>query len=144
MILEGRTVLDEGGDIQGEYARHLFARGQPGVGDRFFQMILQSQPDRVERIALPRSAATGQYTHFPTDPTLAAFDQSDRVFAAAALASGCPVVNAVDSDWAIHEARLVANGVTIEFLCGRALGRHRVPAVRRRRAARPARRAAAD
>lgn len=114
----GRTILDLRGDIQAEYRRHLFPSGQPGVGDRFYQMILHSAPSRVERIELPINQATGELVDFPSDPALARFDSSDRVFAAAARVSGYPVANATDSDWLDHYSALKANGISVEFVCG--------------------------
>jgi hypothetical protein len=46
LVKKGRIVLDLGGEIQAEYLRHLNARGQPGVGDRFLQVVLNSAPKR--------------------------------------------------------------------------------------------------
>ncbi len=52
LINEGQVILDIEGEIQAEYHRHLNPSGQPGVGDRFYQTILQSSPSRVFRIEL--------------------------------------------------------------------------------------------
>lgn len=118
LCTKGRVILDLDGAIQEEYRTYLRPGGQPGVGDRFFQMILHSAPSRVERIELPRDALTGEFLDFPNDPSLATFDKSDRKFAAAARKSGAPVCNATDSDWLIHKAPLNANGISVVFLCG--------------------------
>lgn len=118
LMAGGRTILDLGGEIQAEYHRHLNPRGQPGVGDRFYQMILNSAPSRVERVDLPKDEATGEYSDFPNDPALAGFDPSDRKFAAAAKRSGAAVANAIDADWTRYNQALRANGITVHFVCG--------------------------
>ena len=114
----GCAILDLGGRIEEEYRRYLFPSGQPGVGDRFYQVILSSAPARVERIELPVDPDTGEFIDFPADPALAGFDRSDRKFAAAARRSGLPVVNATDSDWLDYKSALSANGISVEFVCG--------------------------
>jgi len=118
MATNGCVIVDLDGEIQEEYRKHLKPSGQPGVGDRFYQLILLSSPLRVQRIALPRHS-TGEYVDFPTDPALAPFDPSDRKFAAAAKKSSCPVVNATDSDWLSYESVLRSHGIRVQFLCGR-------------------------
>jgi hypothetical protein len=117
LVRRGRVVLDLAGAIQEEYRRHLSPTGEPGVGDRFFQVILQSAPSRVERIELARDEL-GEYVDFPRDPRLAAFDPSDRKFAAAARKASVPVANAVDSDWLHHLSALEDNGIAVDFICG--------------------------
>lgn len=118
LVEKGRTVLDLGGEIQEEYRRHLNPSGQPGVGDRFYQMILNSAPARVERVELPTNPLTGDYLDFPGDPALAHFDRSDRKFAAAARRCGLPVAIAVERGWLNHKPALGKNGITVEFVCG--------------------------
>lgn len=117
LVRRGRVVLDLAGAIQEEYRRYLSPTGQPGVGDRFFQVILQSAPSRVERIELARNEL-GEFLDFPEDPRLASFDPSDRKFAAAARKAAVPVANAVDSDWLDHRSALQENGIAVEFVCG--------------------------
>lgn len=119
LITKGRVVLDLGGEIQEEYHRYLNPKGQPGVGDRFYKMILESAPSRVQRIELTRNAATGEFDDFPTDAALARFDKSDRKFVAAARKARVPVANATDRrSWHVYRAALLANGITVEFVCG--------------------------
>lgn len=113
----GRVLLDSAGEIQAEYRRHLSPAGQPGVGDRFYQVILQSAPQRVKRVDLPKEA-DGSFSDFPNDPELATFDRSDRKFAALSRRASAPVVVATDSDWVKSKAALTRNGVKIAFLCG--------------------------
>ena len=118
LIHNGQTILDLSGAIQEEYHAHLNPHGQPGVGDRFYQMILNSAPTRVERIDLPIDPQTEEYVDFPSDPALIDFDRSDRKFAAAARRSQAPVANATDSDWLDFRNALNANGIEIVFVCG--------------------------
>lgn len=113
----GHVLLDFGGEIQMEYRRHLNPAGQPGVGDRFYQAILQSAPQRVKRVELPK-AADGSFEDFPMDAALTTFDPSDRKFVALACRSKAPVAVATDSDWVMAETALRSNGVMIDFLCG--------------------------
>ena len=117
-LLERRTVLlDLDGAIQAEYRRHLNPRGQPGVGDRFFQAILYSSPDRVKRVKLPKRA-DGEYVDLPQSLIDAGFDPSDRKFAALARREKCPVFNATDSDWIQHAATLYAEEIQVRHICG--------------------------
>jgi hypothetical protein len=118
LVNRGKIILDLAGDMQEEYRRHLNPSGQPGVGDRFFQVVLNSAPRRVVRVDLPKEPSTGAYRDFPSDPALARFDPSDRKFAAAARRTGQPVANATDSDWLDYKAALNANGIAVDFVCG--------------------------
>lgn len=117
MILRrGRIILDLNGEIQQEYLQHLNPKGQPGVGDRFLQVVLNSAPRRVERVVLGKTG--GEFFDFPRDPALVKFDPSDRKFAAAARNAGASVANAIDSDWLDHREALSRNGVKVKFVCG--------------------------
>lgn len=113
----GRVMIDMDGAIQDEYRRHLNPSGQPGVGDRFYQAVLNSAPRLIERVDLPRDT-TGEYVDLPRALIAANFDVSDRKFAALAKRCGVPVVNATDSDWLHHRTTLLANDIEVEFLCG--------------------------
>lgn len=116
VLSTGTIVLDDEGEIQSEYRRHLSPRGQPGVGDRFYLEIINSNPRIIERASLKRNA-DGEPAVFPTS-VAPAFDPSDRKFAALGIQENANVVVSTDSDWSIHEADLRAAGVRIEFLCG--------------------------
>lgn len=117
ILKSGRILVDLAGEIQGEYRTHLNARGQPGVGDRFYQEVLNSAPRLIERVELPRRA-DGQYADLPQVLIDTGFDPSDRKFAALARRENVPVVNATDSDWLNHRAILESNGIAVEFVCG--------------------------
>ena len=111
-----RIVLDEEGEVEGEYRKHLRPKGQPGVGDRFYQRVL-SDWILCERIPLPRRD-DGEYADLPQALIDARFDRDDRKFAALAKRESIPVVNATDSDWLDAQALLACNGIRVKFVCG--------------------------
>lgn len=117
IINNGKIVIDIDGEIQREYHRHLNPRGQPGVGDLFYLTVLQSGVDRVERIDIKKNE-DGEYQNLPQEVIDAAFDPSDRKFAALAKKEVIPVVNSTDSDWVESLEVLQNNGIEIIFLCG--------------------------
>jgi hypothetical protein len=65
-------------------------------------VILESAPNRVERISLPKDPATDEFVDFPNDPALNGFDRSDRKFAAAARKAEVPVATATDHVVGMH------------------------------------------
>lgn len=113
----GRLIVDLSGEMQAEYRRHLNPTGQPGVGDRFYQIILHSAPTLVERIDLHRRA-DGEYAALPQRLVEVGFDPSDRKFAAMARQESVPVYNSTDSDWVEAAADLAAEGIEVRHLCG--------------------------
>ena len=116
-ISKGNILLDSDGVIQREYHRNLNPRGQPGVGNRFYLEILNSNPNRVTRVDLALRA-DGQYVDLPQPIIDANFDPSDRVFAALAHKMKAKVYNAVDTDWLENREVIESNGIKIEFICG--------------------------
>ncbi|MFQ3665779.1 MAG: hypothetical protein SNJ79_07065 [Sphingomonadaceae bacterium] len=112
-----QVLLDSAGEIEEEFRRYLYPSGQPGVGDRFYQAVLQSHPDAVRRVDLPKWA-DGSYVDFPAVGVLAQFDPADRKFAALARREKAPVLNATDTDWVQHLASLRAEGIRVELICG--------------------------
>ncbi|MER8443119.1 hypothetical protein NKH52_07940 [Mesorhizobium sp. M1066] len=117
LLKSGKVLVDLAGEIQTEYRNHLNARGQPGVGDRFYQEVLNSAPQRIERIELSKRD-DGEYADLPQAVIDANFDISDRKFAALARRENVAVANAVDSDWLNHRATLEGNGISLMFVCG--------------------------
>lgn len=117
ILKSGKILLDLDSAIQSEYRKHLNPRGQPGVGDRFYQAVLHSAPRLIERVDLPKRA-DGEYVDLPRALIKAKFDRSDRKFAALAKREQVRVVNAIDSDWLQHLATLEANGIAVKFICG--------------------------
>lgn len=110
-------MLDLEEAIQKEYARHLNAKGQPGVGDRFFQHIINSMPGRVQRLELPLRP-DGEYANLPQSLIDCKFDPSDRKFAAMAKLARAVVINATDSDWLQHGKVLKTEGIAVQNVCG--------------------------
>jgi hypothetical protein len=110
------VLVDDDNRVVEEYRRHLNPSGQPGVGDRFYQRVLNDWRF-AERRALP-VGDDGEYVDLPRSLVDAGFDPSDRKFAALARRCLAPVANAVDSDWIAHGALLEAEGVRVEHLCG--------------------------
>ena len=123
-ISKGKIYLDLDNVMLSEYRTHLNARGQPGVGDRFYLEVLNSHPDRVERVCLGKRA-DGQYEDLPQAVIDAGFDPSDRVFAAVEKKAKARVYNAVDTDWLDHRVVLESNGIDVAFVCGVVSGQWR-------------------
>lgn len=117
VLKEGIILLDAAGEIQSEYRRYLSPSGQPGVGDRFYQEVLQSVPERVERVELLHRE-DGEYADLPQSLIDAGFDRSDRKFAALAKRVDAPVYNATDSDWIEHAGTLAVEQIEVTHLCG--------------------------
>lgn len=113
----GTVLLDLEGQIQDEYRRYLRPSGQPGVGDRFYQVVLHSSPRLVERVELPRRP-DGEYANLPQSLIDQKFDPSDRKFAALARREKVPVFHATDRGWINHAKTLAAEKIQVEHLCG--------------------------
>lgn len=126
LIASGRLVLDLAGDIQAEYRRYLLPTGQPGVGDRFYQIALQSAPHLVERVDLLRRS-DGEYAALPQSLVDRGFDPSDRKFAALARQEGIPVFNSTDSDWIEADDILAEEAIEVRHLCGKDVRRWFTP-----------------
>lgn len=117
LVSKGRLVLDSAGEMQAEYRPYFSPAGQPGVGDRFYQIVLHSAPHLVERVDLPKRP-DGEYAALPQSLVDVGFDPSDRKFAAMARQEGIPVYNSTDSDWIEADAALVAEAIEVRHLCG--------------------------
>ena len=112
----GQIMVDAYGEIAEEYHRYLNPRGQPGVGDRFYLHVLQSDPQRIVRIHLPRRHDE-EYADLPQSLIDAGFDPSDRKFAALAKKAGGTVANAIDSDWLNHRKLLANEKIAVHHVC---------------------------
>jgi hypothetical protein len=117
LLRSGTILIDLAGEIQAEYRTYLDARGQPGVGDRFYQAVINSAPKKIVRIDLPKRD-DGEFTDLPQELIDVGFDPSDRKFAALAKRGRAMVVNAIDSDWLIHLNVMKNNGISVKFICG--------------------------
>lgn len=120
LISDGTLLLDSLGHILGEYLGHLPSGSPIGVGDQFFVWVVTNQTNtsRCRMVEIAPDEVRG-YVEFPDDPELAAFDWDDRKFASVALGSTeeCEILNASDTDWAIHRRALESHGISISFLC---------------------------
>lgn len=117
LVNSGRVLLDVEGAIQAEYRKHLNPSGAPGVGHRFYQEVLRSAPELVERVSLPKRC-DDEYEDLPQALIDVGFDPSDRKFAALARRENVPVFNATDSDWVEHSTTLATEGIEVHNLCG--------------------------
>lgn len=115
LLKKGIIVIDQAGEMIEEYRRYCYPRGQPGIGDRFFQEILTNYSSRIERVQIDKK--DGEFLDFPNDPDLKHFDHSDRKFVAAARKSGASILNATDTDWINSREALAKHGVRVEFVC---------------------------
>lgn len=117
LLNDGTVLLDVEGLVQDEYRRYLRPNGQPGVGDRFYQVVLHSSPTLVERVDLTRRE-DGEYDHMPQSLIERNFDPSDRKFVALARYQNVPVFHATDRGWINHATLLTNEGIQVEHLCG--------------------------
>ena len=113
-------VIDDAFVVFSEYKRDVNASGEPGLGDEFLRWLLRNwaNPARCELVTLTPDVRNS-FAEFPDDPALADFDPSDHKFVAVANASAnAPdILNAVDSDWWIHEKALKRNAIKIVHVC---------------------------
>ena len=121
--LADRLLVDDKGLILREYTKRLGHSGQPGAGHAFAKWAHdhQAMSAHVEQVSVTLRTDGGwrRFDEFPDRSKLSTFDASDQKFVAVAVASGSnpPILNAVDSDWWNHRAALIAEGVSLEFLC---------------------------
>jgi hypothetical protein len=117
ILKSGQIFVDLEGEIIAEYRRHLNPKGQPGVGDQFYREILNSHPNRIFRVSLPKRDDR-EFVDCPQLLIEVNFDPSDRKFAAMASKTGARVVNATDSDWINNAQEIEQSGIVVENLCG--------------------------
>ncbi len=116
----GILVIDSNWLIIKEYRKKVNPSGQPGVGDAFLKWVLlnRNNLNRCEQVTITQISEY-EFLEFPQSESLKKFDPSDRKFVAVALTHSKkpPIVNAVDSDWAIDQEALSEHGIYVEFLC---------------------------
>lgn len=116
----GVVVIDDGYRILGEYRKKTSMSPPKGVGDIFLKWLMRNATNRryVEQVSLTETA-TDCFEEFPVPALAAAFDASDRKFAAVAHAHPHrpPVWQAADSKWLAWWKDLQAHGVRVVFLC---------------------------
>lgn len=122
----GHVFLDDGGKILAEYRANLQSKGQPGPGDAFLRWLYQVEwnADHVTRVPITSKAGHDEdFEELPTPPEGLRFDPSDRKFLAVAAAHGehPPILQSFDSKWWGWTDALQAAGVTVHFLCPKAI-----------------------
>lgn len=117
VVTRDRIIVDAAGEVAREYRRHLSPKGQPGVGDRFCHLVMTQGAEKVEHIELAR-AADGSFADLPAPVAASTLDPSDRKFAALAARTGAAVSTSTDRGWTRHAPLLLANGLSVDFLCG--------------------------
>jgi hypothetical protein len=124
IVRRGRVVLDTLEIIWTQYMNHLQIAGDPAIGDAFMRWIHEHQwiSDRCESVPVTPVGPPRDFQEFPDDPALAAFDHSDRIYVAVAVAAAellgpAVILNATDSDWKHHYTALQTNGISVINLC---------------------------
>ena len=116
----GVTVIDDGYRILGEYQHKTQLNPPKGVGDVFLKALLRNvgNPARVETVTITETG-TDEFAEFPDPALQPSFDAPDRKFAAVANAhpDQPPVWQAADCKWLDWWPALLAQGVSIDFLC---------------------------
>jgi len=117
----GILVIDSKWLIIKEYLKKVNSSGEPDLGDKFLKWVLlnRNNLNRCEQVPITQISEY-EFLEFPQSESLQKFDPSDRKFVAVALTHSQkpPIVNAVDSDWAIDQEALSEHGICVEFLCG--------------------------
>jgi hypothetical protein len=106
-------VLDDANELLALYAKSNDFSGQPGVGDQFFAWAHATQAMQRRVVLSPEPEDT--YGEVPVN--LTRFDRDDHIYLALAVASGAPIVNAVDSDYAEARDLLEVEGIAVVELC---------------------------
>jgi hypothetical protein len=104
----GILVIDSNWLIIKEYRKKVNPSGQPGVGDAFLKWVLlnRNNLNRCEQVTITQISEY-EFLEFPQSESLKKFHSKKP-----------PIVNAVDSDWAIDQEALSEHGINVEFLCG--------------------------
>lgn len=123
-INNDKVYIDNLGLILDEYFHQCNRSGQPGLGDAFAKWIFDNQwhSNRIKRVEIHPIGIDENiisFEEFPNNPSLECFDKSDRKFVAVCVAElKIPkIINAVDSDWIIHDDIFKDEGIEIIFLC---------------------------
>ena len=126
VMKRGHVFVDADDRIVAEYRANLSATGQPGPGDAFLKWLLTHEwgGQRVTRVPITAKAgAEEDFEELPPPRDGTRFDPSDRKFLAVAAAhpDRPPVLQSFDSKWWGWKAALNAIGVTVHFLCPKAI-----------------------
>ena len=128
VMAAGHVFIDDGGRIVAEYRDNLRATGQPGPGDAFFRWLLTHEwgAEKVTRVPItPAADDEENFVELGTPPKGTVYDPSDRKFLAVAAAHAAhpPILQSFDSKWWGWTEALAKIGVTIHFLCPRAIAK---------------------
>lgn len=128
VMRSGHVFIDDGGRIVAEYRANLRAKGEPGPGDAFLKWLLTHEwgGEHVTRVRITAKADDeGDFEELPAPPAGILYDRSDRKFLAVAAAhSERPsILQAFDSKWWGWSKALRGVGVTVHFLCPKAIER---------------------
>lgn len=128
VMAKGHVFVDDGGRIVAEYRDNLSATGQPGPGDVVFKWLLTHEWGgvRVTRVPITPAADDEEtFVELPKPPKGTVYDPSDRKFLAVAAAhtEHPTILQSFDSKWWGWTKALEKIGVTIHFLCPRAIAR---------------------
>jgi len=126
VIDNGHVYIDVGGAIIAEYKTYLRAAGQPGPGDVFYKWLLTHQwgNRRVTRVPItPKAEDNRDYEELPEPTDGTEYDPSDKKFLAVAVAHPRrpQILQSFDSKWWGWRAALEAAGVSVHFLCPKAI-----------------------
>jgi len=108
--------LDSGGQIMAEYERHLYHRGEPGVGDRFYKYLHDNSYANTNVYLVDITPVDDESRGFAELPRNTV-DKSDRKFLAVAVNAKAAIVNATDSDWQQQAKTLKAMDIQVVELC---------------------------
>lgn len=123
-IMDGKRkiVLDDSGEILGEYRINLYSEGQPGIGVAFLKWLwsIQYNVAHCDRVKIKsKESVVGSFEEFPCHEGLKDFDIADRKFVAVSVAHpGQPIIlEGTDTKWWGWKDALAECGVPVEFLC---------------------------
>ncbi len=118
----GCVAIDSGWRIIKEYQQNLTTSGQRGPGDLFLKWLLlnRENTERCEQVHITLTDDEFEnYSEFPEDLELGAFDPTDRKFIAVAMAAvkTTVVLEAVDTEWWGCRQALSNSGITVKYVC---------------------------
>jgi hypothetical protein len=117
----GSIAIDDAYRILGEYHQKTSPTKAKGVGDLFLKWVMTKLADtnRVHQVSLTE-LTEDRFKEFPVASLEAAFDRTDRKFAAVSNAhpEKPPIWQAADCKWLDWWPELKASGVEVQFLCG--------------------------
>lgn len=128
-VLKGEVtvIIDSNNDALNEYRKQMYPDPNPsaGLASQFMMYVFNhmGDPSRVY-LAHVQKDSDGNYALYPRDPSVTAFDPSDKKWVAIALTYHAetgqvvPIINATDSDWLHYESAWQRLNIHITQLCG--------------------------